>query len=315
MRVALAGSGVLAASLMQPILQSGHELVALVQNGRATQGFQRWLHPFMGRIFGGTLSVTGQARRRGIPIVWIDKMTPDELAPLRECAPELLLVGGFSIILKPPILNLPSIGCVNTHSSLLPRHRGPNPFTAAILAGDEETGVTFHVMDEGIDTGAILEQHRLPIREDDTAGALYKRAAALAGDHIVALLDRIETEGRLAGEPQPTEGATYEKLPKPEDTFLDWIEPAEQLHRKVRALYPLMRAKFLFRGHVVSVLRATYDDSPVDAPPGTVLVNRPRVSIATGRGTLHIVNAYTLFPMPSRWPSFFGRPEVGEVLE
>ena len=315
MRVALAGSGQLAACLMQPILQSRHELAALVQNGRATKGFQRRLHPFLGRVFGGTISVTGQARRRGIPIVWIDKMSPDELAPLRERAPDLLLVGGFSIILKPPILNLPRLGCVNTHSSLLPRHRGPNPFTAAILAGDEETGVTFHVMDEGIDTGDILEQRRMPIYDDDTAGNLYRRASQLAGDHIVALLDRIEREGRLKGEPQPAEGATYEKLPKPEDTFLDWIEPAEALHRKVRALYPLMRARFLFRGHVVSVLRAAYDDSPVDAPPGTVLANRPSVAIATGRGTLYIVNAYTLFPMPSRWPSFFGRPEVGEVLE
>ena len=169
MRIAIAGDGHLGMSLMEPLLGSRHDVVALVQNGRTATGFGRTMTKAAGSLFGSFAGVAGKAIQRGIPVVWIDRMTEEELAPLRAIASGVLLVGGFSVILKKKLLELPKIGCVNMHSSLLPKHRGPNPFSAVVMAGDAESGVTFHQMDEGIDTGPILEQYRFPIRKQDTA--------------------------------------------------------------------------------------------------------------------------------------------------
>ena len=313
MRIAFAGSGYLGASLVRPIMESRHELVALIQNGRGVSGFSRWAKPRLSRWLGGNRNLIGIAARNGIPIVWLNRMEPHELAPLDEAAPDLILVGGFAIILKAPILNLPRVGCVNTHSSLLPRHRGPNPFTPAILAGDSESGVTFHRMDEGIDTGAILEQHRVPIDSRETAGTLHRKLSNLAGSHVLSLLDAVERDG-LDGTPQDPALATYEKAPTLEDTYIDWAEPAEAIDRRIRALNPLHRSRFWWRGRFVYVLRAHYDDKPVDAEPGTIVRVRPRVTVATGKGRLILRAAYTNFPFPWPWPAPWSGPRKGEVL-
>ena len=138
MRIAMTGSGLMATLIARAILASGHEIVAVIDNGRAVKGHKRWLSPLVSSIFTPNAQVNGIARGRGVPIVYIDKMTDEELAPLAATKPDIIVVGGFSIILKSPIIRLPRIGCVNCHSSLLPKHRGPNPFQAVILAGEHE---------------------------------------------------------------------------------------------------------------------------------------------------------------------------------
>ena len=136
MRVAFAGTGLMGVQLLMAIVESSHEVVAVVQNGRKTQGLSRRLNPTAASVFLSGSNVAGAAKRLRIPIVWIDRMEAPELAPLHELAPDLLLVGGFGIILKAPLLSLPTLGCLNCHPSLLPRHRGPNPFAAVVLAGE-----------------------------------------------------------------------------------------------------------------------------------------------------------------------------------
>lgn len=313
MRIAFAGSGYLGVSLVRPIMESRHELVALIQNGRGVGGFSRWTRPPLSRWFGSSRNLMKIAARNGIPIVWLNRMEPQELAPLAAAEPDLILVGGFGIILKAPILNLPHVGCVNTHSSLLPRHRGPNPFTPAILAGDSESGVTFHRMDEGIDTGPILAQHRVPVDPQETAGTLHRKLSNLAGEHVISMLDAVERDG-LDGTPQDPALATYEKAPKLEDTYIDWAEPAEAIDRRIRALHPIHHARFWWRGRFVYVFRAEYDDTPVDAEPGTVLRARGQVAVATGKGRLKVRVAYSYFPFPWRWPAPWNAPRKGEVL-
>jgi len=313
MRIAFAGSGYLGASLVRPIMESRHELVALIQDGRGVGKLSRRAHPPLNRWLRGDRSLMGIAARAGIPIVWLNRMDPHELAPLAEAAPDLILVGGFGIILKSPVLNLPRLGCVNTHSSLLPRHRGPNPFTSAILAGDAESGVTFHRMDEGIDTGPILARHRVSIEPHETAGTLHKKLSNLAGEQVLSMLDAVE-RGGLDGTPQDPALATYDKAPKLEDTYIDWAEPAEGIERRIRALNPIHRSRFWWRGRFVYVLRAEYDEKPVNAEPGTVLRVRPRVVVATGKGRLMLRAAYTYAPLPWSWPAPWSGPQKGEVL-
>lgn len=314
MRIALAGTGRLGGELFKAIVASRHEIVALIQDGRRTQGWRRGFYTRLSRVLARRTTTLGLAQQHGVPILWIDKMTDEELAPLRALEPDLLLVGGFGIILKPPLLRLPRIGCLNTHSSLLPRHRGPNPFTAVILAGDDKTGVTFHAMDEGIDTGDIIEQYTLDVGPSDTAGTIYRATSELAGRKIAEVLDRVEQQG-LKGAPQNPEAATYDQKLKSEETWIRWDQPAVEIDRLARACTPFTLARFRRGNSTVYVFRGKYDPAPVDAPPGTVLKDRPFVSIATGLGVYTVLSAYTLVPVPWYWPAPWTRPAVGERLE
>ena len=314
MRIASAGTGHLGTSLLKSLQASRHEVVAVVQDGRHTRRCWRWLFPVLGRWLGGASSMVGRARAAGLPIIWIDKMTPEELAPLARLQPDILLVGGFSIILKPSLLSLPRIACINTHSSLLPRHRGPNPFYAAIRAGDAQSGVTFHLMDEGIDTGPILAQASFPLGPTDTVLTVYQRSCAVAEEQVVSMIERIADDG-IQAIPQEESKANYVKRPTIDDVWLDWSQPAIELDRLVRACSPSPMPRFRYRGRTIYVARTEYNDDPAGEKPGTVLSNRHLTRIATGAGTLILRVAYTKWPLLWLWPAFWNRPRVGEVLE
>ncbi|MFA6243771.1 MAG: methionyl-tRNA formyltransferase [Candidatus Hydrogenedentales bacterium] len=313
MRIAVAGGGYLATMLVKAVMNSNHELVALVQDARRYRGIKRYLAPILGAVFFPTREVSGMALRNRIPLIYIDKMTDAELEPLRRIKPDLLLVGGFAIILKKLLLDLPSIGCVNCHSSLLPKHRGPNPFTAVILAGERETGVTFHVVAEGIDTGDILKQYVIPITDMDTAGSIHRRASDLAGEKVPELLAYIEEHG-LKGEVQDGSAASYDKRLKPAELYIDWTLSAEEIERKVRACFPFTSARLRHQGRTVYLSRVQLSRKHIEAQPGEVIENMPRLKVATGSGVITVEIAYTLRPVPWFWPRLSRRPRIGERL-
>ncbi len=332
MRIALVGSGRLARSLLLPLLESHHEVVALVQDGRRARRIQ-WGQRSLGALLAsiarrisssftylitvlaspfGYGDIIGIALRKRIPIIWIDRMTEDELEPLRRLEPDLLLVGSFAIILKKPLLDLPKLGCVNTHPSLLPKHRGPNPFSAVIMAREHQTGVTFHIMDEGIDSGDVLEQYSFPIEPTDTAFGIYGKACEVARRHIVSLMDRIETGG-LHGTPQDHSQATYDRRLERGDTRIDWTKSVHDIYRLIRAAKPIFLPSFTFRGKTVYVSVVKAHAKPCDAEPGTVVSCKP-LRIATGDGVLTILVAYTRAPFPWVWPMPWNRPRIGEKV-
>jgi len=177
------------------------------------------------------------------------------------------------------------------------KHRGPNPFTAVILADEKETGVSFHAMTEGIDTGDVLAQHAIPITGADNAGTLLRRTSELAAENLSKLLDNIELHG-LNGAPQDPALATYDKKLKGDALYLDWNQPAEVLARKVRACFPFNLALFRHRGMTVYTVRASHESTVADAPPGTIVATLPRIKVATGNGLLILetVTRYGRFP-------------------
>lgn len=314
MRIAIAGTGNLGIALWNGLDRTGHEVVALIGDGRQTKApWKRALVPQFTCFFGGNNSITGRAKRRGVPIYWIDRMTPAELAPIEAIQPDLLLVGGFSVILKAPILRIPRVGCINMHSSLLPRHRGANPFCGAILANEKETGITFHVIDEGIDTGPIVHQVAFDLAPRDTAYEVYLRACKLAEEHVAAAIDFVEKHG-LEGLPQDPAMACYDKKPTVNDAWINWERPAEEIDRLVRAMAPNPMPRFMHQGRVVSVARTTPNPEPVDAPPGTVLRNSAPAVVATGLGTLTINVAFASAPIPWIWPAPWAAPKLNERL-
>ncbi|HOV73691.1 MAG TPA: methionyl-tRNA formyltransferase [Candidatus Hydrogenedentes bacterium] len=313
MRIAIAGSGRLGWSLMAPLLESNHEVVAVLQDGRRTRGFRRRVMAAQSVALAAHSTMIGLAARNRIPVLWLERLVDESLAPLRALAPDVILVGGFGIIFKPIILSLPKIGCVNCHSSMLPRHRGPNPFAAVILQGETESGVTFHIMDEGIDTGDIIAQYAYPVTDQDTPASVYNNACALAGEHVVDIMDRVEQEG-LQGVPQNHAAATYDKPLDPALSKIDWTQPAVHIERIVRVFKQGALARFMFQGREILVSMAKANPAPVEAPPGTVLASGRWVRVATGEGTIDIVLAYKLRPIPWIWPSRWSRPIPGERM-
>ncbi len=153
-----------------------------------------------------------------------------------------MVVVAYGLILPQAVLEIPRYGAVNVHASLLPRWRGAAPIQRALLAGDRETGVSIMQMDVGLDTGPVLLQERIPILEDDTAGALHDRLAGLGAKLIVRALSELEAGG-LRPRPQPAEGVTYAAKLDQRESRLDWRESAVAVSRRVRAFDPAPGAR------------------------------------------------------------------------
>jgi len=229
------------------------------------------------------------ALARGLPLSQPQSLrTPEAVTQLAAWRPELIAVAAFGQILRQDVLHLPAHGCLNVHASLLPRWRGAAPVPAAILTGDEVTGVTIMRMDAGLDTGPILAQREEPIRADDTRATLEERLARLGALLLVETLPAY-LAGDLLPRPQPEEGVTYAGQLRKEDGLLDWSRPAVALDRQVRAFTPWPGAFTTWRGRRLKLNRAV----PLpgwrgDAPPGTVVALADGVAVATGKGALRL---------------------------
>lgn len=224
----------------------------------------------------------------GLPVIQPEKLRqPEAMQQLREWAPDLIVVAAFGQILKPEVLELPRFGCLNVHASLLPRWRGAAPINAAILHGDEETGVTIMKMDAGLDTGPMLARRSIRPGPDDTAGSVTNVLSRLGAELLMDTLPGY-LEGILVPNPQPQEGISYAPMLKKQDGWLDFNRPAEELARRVRAMNPWPGAWFDFNGQPLKVLKARIcsDDSPMNRQPGERLVACDLPSVATARDLL-----------------------------
>jgi methionyl-tRNA formyltransferase len=213
------------------------------------------------------------------------------------------VVAAFGQILRPAVLDLPPFGCLNVHASLLPRWRGAAPIAAAILDGDETTGVTIMRMDPGLDTGPILRQRALPIAPDDTAESLGEKLARLGAD---LLLDTLPDwlAGRLEPQPQDETQVTLAPQLEKERGHIDWSEPAEAIARQVRAFHPWPGTFTTWQGAPLRILRASAESSLASSGevlPGTVVAAPGGPAVATGRGTLRLIEVQPAGkrPMPA----------------
>jgi methionyl-tRNA formyltransferase len=226
------------------------------------------------------------AESRGLPILQPKSFRRPEAADaLRNMAPDLVVVAAFGLILPSDVLAIPARGSVNTHASLLPRHRGAAPIMAAILAGDSETGITLMQMDPGLDTGPILAQRAIPVDQVDTTGTLTPKLARVAADLLIETLPRI-LAGEIVPHPQDETQATVFRTIRKEEGLIDWTRPAIELARRVRAFNPWPSAYTFWNGLSLKVLRASTIPSMPNAPPGQVIQNRDEIVVATGDGGL-----------------------------
>lgn len=197
---------------------------------------------------------------------------PEFLDRIRQLRPTTAVVVAFGQIFPKSLLDLPDRGCINIHASLLPRHRGAAPIQTAIVAGDEVTGVTTMLMDEGLDTGPILLQERVEIGAEETAGELAERLAVFGGRLLIETLDRWGP-GLLEPRPQPQEGVTVARRLRRSDGIVDWSARAHELFNRLRGLSPWPGISTLYQGHPLKILwgRPVFEVADGDEKPGTIL--------------------------------------------
>jgi methionyl-tRNA formyltransferase len=213
------------------------------------------------------------------------------LEELRVLQPELIAVAAYGQILPKSILDLPRFGCLNVHTSLLPRYRGAAPIQWAILNDDAETGVTIMKMDVGLDTGDILTQARTPIQPDDDGPTLHDRLAKMGAELLVRTIPD-HVAGRIAAQPQPAEGVTYAPKIEKQNGRIDWSQPARAIWNRVRGLVPWPGVYTHIPGpvqpHLLKIWRAEVVAG--SGTPGEVMqADKTGIVVACGQGALRIL--------------------------
>jgi methionyl-tRNA formyltransferase len=222
------------------------------------------------------------AQELDLPLMQPEKLrTPEAMDQLRAWAPDLIVVAAFGQILKKDVLTLPRYGCINVHASLLPRWRGAAPINAAILAGDDKTGVTIMQMDVGLDTGPMLAQKSIHLTLDDTAGSVFRALSTLGADLLIDTLPRW-----IAGEIQPQQQddtlATYAPMLKKEAGKLDFTRDVNELERLIRAFNPWPGAYMEFDGAILKVHRAHVEAGTAEAGQRLIIQNQPAIGARSG---------------------------------
>lgn len=283
LRIAFAGTPDFAAESLKALLASRHDVVGVWTQPDRPAGRGRKLMPG---------PVKALALEHGLPVHQpLSLKQPEDRAALSELTPDVLVVVAYGLILPQAVLDLPRLGAINVHASLLPRWRGAAPIQRAIEAGDTHSGVTIMQMDAGLDTGAMLIKTTTAIDEHTTGGALHDR---LAADGAAALLDTLEqlATGTAQPEAQPDEGVTYAHKLSKADAQLDFSQPAAHLARTINAFNPWPVAWATLGDDTLRLWQAHAEPQGADSPPGTLLESdRQGLRIACGEGTLVVTRA------------------------
>src|SRR5581483_5047413 len=276
MRIVFMGSPEFAVPTIRALLGSGHEIVAVVTQPDRPAGRGRAPTPPPAKVF---------ALEHGLAVLQPGNVSsPPSVERLRGLEPDVIVVAAYGQILRERVLEVPRRGSLNVHASLLPRHRGASPVAAAILAGDEVTGVTIMEVVRALDAGPMVAKAEEPITPHDTTGSLEARLAEKGARLLVDVIDDWAA-GRIVPEPQDDSLATYAPMLRRQDALIDWALPAVDLWRRVRAFNPWPVAHTWFGDAEVRILEAWPLKEESGAPPGTVLdpVALPPESGATGK--------------------------------
>jgi methionyl-tRNA formyltransferase len=271
LRLAFMGTPDFAQTALAALIAAGHDIAAVYSQPPRPAGRGQQPRPSPVQV---------QAEARGLPVHTPASLRdPAEQAGFADLALDAAVVAAYGLILPPAILTAPRLGCLNIHASLLPRWRGAAPIQRAMLAGDEETGVTIMQMDEGLDTGPLLLGEHTPISPDDTGGSLHDRLAGIGAGLMVSALQRLSA-GELAPVPQDSAKATYAAKLTREEGRLDWRRGSDDLARRVRAFSPRPGAWCEIAGERIRVLAAEIVTG--DGPPGRMLDDRLTIACASG---------------------------------
>jgi methionyl-tRNA formyltransferase len=275
-KIIFAGTPQFAANALAALMQDHQVVAVLTQPDRPS-----------GRGMVLTASPVKQlALQHGLTVLQPSTLNKGEAQQsIAQLDADVMVVAAYGLILPKTVLQIPRLGCLNIHASLLPRWRGAAPIQRAILAGDTETGITIMQMDEGLDTGAMLLKKTCNIAVADTAETLHEKLAELGAQAIVEALQKLE-RGELHPEQQDAQLATYAAKLTKNEAKLVWEKDAETLERAIRGYFPFPTANAIFGETPIRILRAHLAEGR-NIPAGTVIaVNKEQILVACGKGAL-----------------------------
>ena len=279
MRIVFMGTPDFAVPSLAGLVARGEEVVGVFTQPDRPSGRGRKLTPPPVKVF---------AEEKGIPVFQPERIRRDGGEDLRRLAPDLCVTAAFGQILSQEILDIPRLGNINVHASLLPRHRGSAPIAHAILQGDRIAGVTTMMMDQGIDTGDMLLKAETEIGETETCGELTARLSAMGAELLGETLDRLAA-GTLERIPQEEEKMTYDPMLTKEMSHLDFTMPARLVRGRINGLNPWPCAAVEQKGERLKLLRASEAEGA--GRPGEILEADPRkgLIVACGEGAVRIL--------------------------
>ena len=286
MRVVFMGTPAFAVPSLEALANSDHEVVGVVTQPDRPKGRGQAVVP---------CPVKELALAMGLPVSQPEKIkSPEFLRQLSEWKPDVIAVTAFGRILPKAILDLPPMGCVNVHGSLLPAYRGAAPIQWALMHGDSETGITTMLMDEGMDTGAVLLQQTVPIEPEETSLELGARLAQVGGALLVETLTRL-AEQSVVSRAQDHARATLAPLLKKEDGVIDWTQSATEIANRIRGLSPWPGSHTFHHEHRLIIRKGRVDaqggpGGSDGSQPGTILAVGPKSFwVETGEGRIEVL--------------------------
>lgn len=280
LKIIFAGTPPIAATHLQALITAGHSIIGVYTQPDRPSGRGKKLQ---------ASAVKNIAIDHGIPVYQpLNFKSPDAVATLAALKPDLMIVVAYGLLLPQVVLDTPRLGCINVHASLLPRWRGAAPIERAIEAGDNSTGITIMQMDAGLDTGAMLSIHEMPITDNTTGDSLRLEMSSTGSQALLATLDLLQSQQRQAV-PQDDVDACYARKLLKEEALLDWQLPAHDLARKIRAFNSANVCYGIYNGERIKVWQATPLVDNHHRTAGEILdVSKNGITVACGVGMLQL---------------------------
>lgn len=278
MKLIFAGTPDFAVPALEALIQAGHEVGLVLTQPDRPSGRGMKLTPS---------PVKAAALQHGLAVFQPQTLKDDQVQTrIAEVQADAMVVAAYGLIIPKAILQMPRYGCYNIHASLLPRWRGAAPIQRAILAGDEEAGVTIMEVVPALDAGAMVMKGRVPITESDTAQTLHDALALLGADLIVVSMEKLAQDGKLAATPQDESLVTYASKLEKSEAAIDWSRSAAELSRQVRAFNPFPVAQALLEGKPCRIWMA--QALPGKAAPGAIVDVKHGITVGCGEGLLKL---------------------------
>lgn len=281
MKIVFMGTPDFSVNALENIVKAGHDVVGVITQPDKPKGR------------GGKMQYTPvkeKALELGLDVYQPQRVKETEfIEKLKEMNPDAIVVIAFGQILPKAILDMPKYGCINVHASLLPKYRGAAPIQWSVIDGEKETGVTTMYMNEGLDTGDIIDKVVVPIDKKETGGSLFDKLAIEGGKLILKTLIELEN-GTVVRTPQDDSKSNYAGMINKQLGKIDFNKSANEIERLIRGLNPWPSAYTKMDGKTLKIWDADVDDSENDSAPGTITeVGKDFIRVATGKGSLKIL--------------------------
>lgn len=275
MRIVFMGTPDFAVPCLQALLDHGYDVCGVFTQPDKPKGRGYTLTP---------PPVKELALRYNLPVYQPKSMKTGEAADiLRSLAPDLAVVVAFGRILPREVLDIPRLGCINVHGSLLPKYRGAAPIQRAVLDGETETGVTTMFLADGVDTGDMIQKAVTPIGEEETSGELFDRLAAMGADLLISTVEAL-ARGKVTREAQDHEQATHAAMIRKEEAEIDWTKSAADIHNLVRGMNPWPSAYTFYHGKRMKIHTCKVNSLCIE--PGEIAEQNGEMLIGCGQGSI-----------------------------